>query len=301
MASIIKQLTDQQLIHPPPWLPDNVRYECITGSIAYGVSTNDSDWDIIGFCIPPKDIIFPHLAGVIEGFGRQKQKFKVFEKQHINAKLANKKVRQYDVSIYNIVHYFQLCMDCNPNMIDTLFVPRVCIIHSSQISEMIREKRHLFLHKGAWQRFKGYSYSQLAKMSSKTAIGKRKESIEQYGYDVKYAYHVVRLLDEIEQILVNKDIDLQRNKEQLKAIRRGEISEKDIKEWANNKEVELEKIYNESKLPWGPDEDNIKTLLLQCLEEHFGNLDKCIFTDKRANLILRDIANLIDKNRSLIN
>lgn len=90
---------------------------------------------------------------------------------------------------------------------------------------------------------------------------------------MKFAYHVVRLLDKAEQILTLGDIDLQRNREHLKAIRRGDVSEAEIRKWASDKEAQLEKAYTnmDSPLPYGPPEDKIKTLLLQCLEEHYGN------------------------------
>ena len=58
-------------------------------------------------------------------------------------------------------------MDNNPNMIDSLFVPRNLIIHSSKVLEYIRENRNIFLHKGSWHKFKGYSYSSLHKMNNK--------------------------------------------------------------------------------------------------------------------------------------
>ena len=38
---------------------------------------------------------------------------------------------------------------------------------------MIRDARRLFLHKGAWWKFKGYAYSQLHKMSGHVREGKR--------------------------------------------------------------------------------------------------------------------------------
>lgn len=41
-------------------------YETIMGSVAYGVNTDTSDFDTVGFCIPNKDIVFPHLRGVDE-------------------------------------------------------------------------------------------------------------------------------------------------------------------------------------------------------------------------------------------
>ena len=149
--------------------------------------------------------------------------------------------------------YFQLCMECNPNMIDSLFTPHTCVLHSTRIGSLVRENRRVFLHKGAWHKFKGYAYSQVHKMNSKQPPeGKRRELVAAYGFDVKYAYHVVRLLDEVEQILTDGDIDLQRNREQLKAIRRGEWTQEDIRNYFTRKERELETLYTGSKLPARP-------------------------------------------------
>ena len=161
------------------------------GSQAYGVSIDDSDLDVYGFCIPPKDLVFPHLAGEIPGFGRQIQRFDQFQEHHV--KDPNKEV-EYDFTIYSIVKYFQLCMENNPNMIDSLFTPRNCVIHSTAVSELVRENRRMFLHKGAWHKFKGYAYAQMAKIRTKTNANneKRAASIAAHGYDLKFAYHIVR-------------------------------------------------------------------------------------------------------------
>ena len=69
MPSVTQQLAARGLIRPPGFLPTNVMYETLMGSVAYGVSTDHSDRDLYGCCIPPKDEIFPHLAGEIPGFG----------------------------------------------------------------------------------------------------------------------------------------------------------------------------------------------------------------------------------------
>ena len=53
--------------------------------------------------------------------------------------------------------------------------------------------------------------------------------VEEYGFDVKFAYNVFRLADEAEQILTLGEIDLQRGKERMKAIRRGEVSEEELR------------------------------------------------------------------------
>jgi predicted nucleotidyltransferase len=296
MASAIRNLTDKGIAHPPKFLPDNTHYETIMGSFAYGVSSDTSDMDVYGFCIPPKEDIFPHLRGEIIGFGNQKQRFNQYQEHHlVDPDSLGGRGRVYDISIYNIVDYFQLVMKNNPNMIDSLFTNTTCLLHCSQIGHMVRDKRKIFLHKGSWHTFKGYAYSQVCKISGHERTGKRKEVVEEFGYDVKFAYHVVRLLNEIEMILSEGDLDLMRNNEQLKSIRRGEWKEQEIRDYFTKKESELETLYQSSKLPWGPDEGPIKKLLLECLEHHYGSIGKCVVDVAAAEVALNEISEIIHK------
>ncbi len=299
MGSIVAALHKKNLIHPPSHLPGSVFLETMMGSIAYGCSGGNSDIDVYGFSIPPKNVIFPHLAGEIEGFGRQKKRFEQWQEHHITDPDTGK---EYDFQIYNIVKYFQLCMENNPNMIDSLFTPEFCVLHSTRISTMVREKRKLFLHKGHWPKFKGYAYSQMHKalIKSPETGSKRMEVVEKFGFDVKFMYHVVRLMYEAEQILTTGDLDLQRDREHLKAIRAGEQTLEQIREWASAKGKVLEETYISSTLPWGPPEKEIKELLLTCLEEHYGSLDKCVIREDEATRALREINEIIQKHGKLL-
>lgn len=299
--NIIKQLTEKGLIKPPRWLPENVHYLTMMGSVAYGVSSDTSDMDVYGFCVPTKELVFPHLAGEIFGFGKQKERFEQFQQHHIEVpeEMAGRG-RMYDVSVYNIVKYFQLCMENNPNMIDSLFTPQFCVLHITKIGSMVRENRRLFLHRGAYHKFLGYAHSQLHKMTSKNPVGKRLELREQFGFDVKFAYHLIRLSDECEQILTMGDLDLQRSREHMKAVRRGDVSEAEIREWFSAREKTLEKAYAESTLPYSPDEQAIKNLLLQCLEEHYGRLDKCVVRPDQALRALKEVQEVLERNRGLL-
>ena len=297
--SLIDTLHSKDLIKPPYFLLGSVQYEVIMGSMAYGVSNESSDIDVYGFCIPPKSIVFPHLDGYIPGFGKKPQGFEVFQQHHILDKSARK---EYDVSIYNIVKYFDLCMQNNPNMIDSLFVPQNCFISSTKIGDMVRDSRKDFLHKGSWHKFKGYAFQQMRKMLVKepNIDSKRYEMVSKYGYDVKFAYHVVRLLGEVEQILLEGDLDLQRNKEQLKAIRSGMWSLEEIQKYFYEKEKSLENLYQSNKLDYAPDEKKIKALLLRCLEEYYGSLENCVVSEETIIKALRDIAEIINNNRRFL-
>jgi predicted nucleotidyltransferase len=304
--NLVAQLAQQKLIRPPGWLVDNLCYLTIMGSHAYGVAdTSDesqSDLDVYGFCIPPKEIVFPHTAGAIWGFGKYKEGmpksyFGQYQEHHVHDPTAlSGKGRVYDVQIYNIVKYCQLCLECNPNMIDSLFTPEVCVLHSTRIGQILRENRKKFLHQGICDRFKGYAYAQIHKMQTKEPEpgSKRAQLREKYSYDVKFAYHTVRLLNEAEQLLLEGDLDLQRNREMLKSIRRGEWTEQQILDYFEHKRVELESAKSKSPLPAAPDEPAIRDVLLRCLESHYGSLEGCVSVPGRAEELLRQVREMIE-------
>jgi predicted nucleotidyltransferase len=299
--STLQRLTDRGLIRPPRWLPNSVQYETIMGSVAYGVSSDTSDVDVYGWAIPPRDDVFPHLRGEFPGFGTPRPQFQQFQEHHvIDRDALGGHGRTYDLTIYGIVKFFNLAMQNNPNIIDSLFTPVNCVLHSTRVGDLVRENRRLFLHKGAWAKFKNYAYAQLHKLSTKVAQGKRAGLVAEHGFDTKFAYHVVRLILEVEQILVGGDIDLQRDNEQLKAIRRGDWTEDYLCEWFNAKQSELEKRYVESQLPAAPDEARIRALLLACLEEHYGRLEDCVVEPNQAVRALRNIQAELEKVRGLL-
>jgi predicted nucleotidyltransferase len=292
----VQYLKSKNLISPPKWLSDNIMYETVTGSIAYGMSSDSSDYDVYGWCIPPKEDVFPHLRGEIFGFGRQIQRFEQFQQHgmHDATALANKG-RTYDITIYSIVKYFQLCMENNPNMIDTLYTPYECVLHSTQVGKMVRDNRDIFLHKGCFHKFLGYAHSQLHKMELKNPEGKRAELIEKHGFDVKYASHLVRLAYECEMILTEGTLDLRRHNEHLKRIRRGEVPKEEILRWFGEKELQLNALYASSKLQHKPDEQKIKSLLLSCLETHYGTLDKCYKESTITEQAMREIGQVLER------
>lgn len=127
----------------------------------------------------------------------------------------------------------------------------------------------------------------------------RAETTKINTFDLKYAYHIVRLLSEIEQILTSEDLDLQEKgrREHMKAIRRGDVSEEDIRKWASEKEHLLETLYHNSNIRQKPDEEAIKQLLINCLEEHYGSIDNCVAQIGWAEKSLKKIDLVLDEIR----
>ena len=299
--STLQHLAEKELVKPPRWLPANVMYETIMGSVAYGVSGDTSDMDVCGWAIPPKDDVFPHLRGAVAGFGTPRPRFEQFQAHHVvDPDALGGSGRSHDVTIYSIVKFFRLAMENNPNIIDALFTPANCVLRCTAVGTLVRERRRLFLHKGCWPKFKGYAYAQLHKIATKRPVGGRAAIVAEHGYDVKFAYHVVRLLGEVEMILVEEDLDLQRDRERLKAIRRGEWSLERLQVWCAEKERQLERACAESRLRPVPDEEGLRRLLLECLEAHYGSLAGCVEDPDRAVAALRGIQHELDRVRDLV-
>ena len=300
--STLQRLTDRGLVKPPRWLPGNVQYETIMGSVAYGVSSDTSDVDVYGWAIPPKEDIFPHLRGEILGFGKPARRFEQYQEHHVEDRdaLAGHG-RTYDLTIFGIVKFFALAMENNPNIIDSLFTPDDLRPAQHEGRQPRAGEPPALPAQGGLAQVQGLRLlASLHKLAIKQPQGKRAELVAEHGFDTKFGYHVVRLIGEVEQILVEGDIDLQRNNEQLKAIRRGEWTEERLRAWFAEKESHLERLYAESTLRAIPDEGRIKALLLQALEEHYGSLEGCVVDPDRAVAALRNIQAELDRVKDLL-
>lgn len=307
MASVFQKLLEKNLLkEAPSFLKSNIHYETLMGSHAYGVADtavraeSPADYDVYGIAIPPKDYLFPHLRGEILGFGTPGPTFeKPFQKHHILEKDAlGGQGKLWDIQIFNIVRFFELCRHNNPNMIEMLYTPEECVLYCSAIGRLIREKRTLFLSKKCWPRFRGYAHQQLKKMNDKQAQGKRKDLIERHGYDVKFAYHIIRLMDEADQILSTGTLDIQRARKEMKAVRRGDWSAQEVREWAMEKEKSLEFIYAKCTLPEEPEEEKLMQLLKEALSLHYENLETEVPTPQWAESALKEMDHILQKYRN---
>lgn len=294
MSSIVKKLEKQGHFTPEhPFVTDTI-YEVIMGSMAYGVSSNSSDMDVYAVCVPERSMVFPHLTGAIPGFGPPPKLFEVQQKHHM---LMNQK--EYDVNIYGIVKYFQLCAENNPNMIDSLFVPDRCVLYKSDVGDHMRVHRRLFLSKRIYDKMRGYAKSELSKIKKGKTYSletnpKRAELTEKYGYDVKSAYHVVRLMLEAEMVLNEGDLDIEYHRETLKFVREGGYTMDELIEWFHAKEIAMDKIHADSNIPLMANFDRLRVLLYECLEMHFGTLKVAESVGLRSVEAMEKIARIVE-------
>jgi predicted nucleotidyltransferase len=127
--------------------------EIVTGSYLYGTNTETSDKDYIGIFLPSEEYIL--------GFKTVEEvDFSVKDKTE-EGKNTEKAV---DKKLYEFRKFIKLALECNPNIIEILFVNEQNIVFINEVGKELLSLKYLFPYKGLKQKFLGYSYAQRHKM-----------------------------------------------------------------------------------------------------------------------------------------
>lgn len=242
----------------------NLIFKIWTGSYCYGTWTKDSDEDFAGIFIPDKDYVI--------GTKRIEQ----VELSEKKSKTIRNSKEDTDYTIYSLTKFIPLATANNPNIIEFLYMPKNCILHRTEFSDELINNRDLFLSKKAYHTFKGYAYSQRRKlMIKKENMTGRKELAAKYGFDPKFGSHLVRLLLECQQILVEKTITFPLPQNNL--VRDIKIGKYDL-DFVLNKADELEKLidiaYVKSDLQYSANKEEINKLQIRLIEKFWEKNEK---------------------------
>ena len=105
---------------------------------------------------------------------------------------------KWDVVLYDWQKYLHMVSKSNPNVLGTLWLEGDDVCRFSEAFTVLQGWRHEFLSRRMYPAFVGYARGQLYKMTHHAHQGymgdKRKQLVEKFGYDVKNAAHLIRLL-----------------------------------------------------------------------------------------------------------
>ena len=118
------------------------------GSQCYGTNVAGSDLDLKGVCIEPIEYHFGYL-----------NRFEQLEQ------MANKG-HDADFVIYSLKKFARLAADCNPNIVEVLWVDEACVEEMDEFGEELRANAELFLSKKARYTFSGYMMSQVKRIKT---------------------------------------------------------------------------------------------------------------------------------------
>lgn len=196
------------------------------GSVAHNLYVPDTepnstdDVDTMGVVVPD----LSHYFGFYD-FGSRG----TFEYAH----------NQWDIVVYEITKFLHMLSSCNPSALTLLWLRPEFYIDVSQEGDYLIHRRGEFMFAdGIYNAFCGYAKQQLGKMDEQKFQGymgtKRKQLVEQHGYDTRSASHCIRLFKMGKEALETGNINVYRDKdrEALLDIKNGVYSRLEIREMA---------------------------------------------------------------------
>lgn len=95
--------------------------------------------------------------------------------------------------IYSLAKWTKLALRGNPTILLLLFLPDHAILTETALGRELRSPAPCFVSDAIYGRYLGYMEQQRRRLTDKVKMPKRPELIERYGFDTKYAGHVLRL------------------------------------------------------------------------------------------------------------
>jgi hypothetical protein len=170
----------------------------------------------------------------------------------------------YDLVLYTPRKFARLAASGNPSVLMLLFGP---LRFSTALGDQLRALAPAFWSERARGRFLGYSRAQRERLLGIRggAHTNRPELIEQFGFDTKYAMHMLRLGIQGVEYTTTGRLTLpipEPHGSLLRSVRRGEYTRAEVLAMADENEAQLESLT--SAAPPEPDVGAINAWLLDC-------------------------------------
>jgi predicted nucleotidyltransferase len=155
---------------------------CQVGSGLHGTAVpGQDDRDEMGICVEPPEYV--------AGLRRFEQYLHRTQPEGVRSGPGD-----LDLIVYSLRKWMRLALTGNPTVLLPLFVPGEEIVHIDDLGRELRENAHRIVSRQAGHRFRGYLRAQRERMLGlRGARTNRPELIEKYGFDTKFAMHMVRL------------------------------------------------------------------------------------------------------------
>jgi uncharacterized protein len=226
---------------------DGLILRCLAGSGVHGLAIDgQDDRDELGICIEPPEFVI----------GLQTFSQYIFRSQPEGHRSGP---GDLDYSCYSLRKYMRLALAGNPTILLPLFVPEEHLITRTDLGRELRALKPVILSRQAGHRFAGYLEAQRRSLLSHDGKGRdvtRPELVERYGFDAKYAAHMVRLGLQGRELMTTGSITLpvpEPWRTWLRDLRAGKHTMAETLEHAKNLELAIMLRMGTSPLPEKPD------------------------------------------------
>jgi len=225
-----------------PWVEQRTILRGVVGSTAHGLHTDDGvdDRDEVGVCIEP-------LAALM-GVSEFEQFIYRTAAERTGKHDAPSRAGDLDLTVYSLRKWTRLALHGNPTVLLLLFLPpELCPVRLS-IGGGLQELAPHFVSREAGQRFLGYLTAQKQRLLGERGGDhgiRRPELIEKYGYDTKYAMHMVRLGIQGVEFLTTGRLTLpmaEPERSWIRSIRVGQVTQQEVLSRCGELERELKDL-----------------------------------------------------------
>lgn len=236
------------------------------GSTVHGLNVSDAteDYDEMGVCVEDMSAAMGAAAPFEQVVYRTAA---VREGRHDARSMAG----DLDLVVYSLRKFVRLALKGNPTILTLLFAPP---LEANARGLQLREFASAFASRDAGRAFLGYLIAQRQRLLGERGQMRvhRPELVSAYGFDTKYAMHVLRLGLQGVEFLRTGRITLpmpEPERARLRAIRTGAESKQAVLTWAGKLEAEVRDLCDTSPLPERAESGAVEAWMLDTYLENW--------------------------------
>lgn len=216
-------------------------FRAVVGSQSFGLSVSDTpDRDEMGVCVEP----YEHFFGLRERFEQYTYR---------DAKEGQRSgPNDLDLTIYGLAKFARLALGGNPSILTLLFTNKRDILVDTELGQALRRLAPSFVGNNIFGPYLGYMRQQRYRMRNRVKMPSRPELVRQFGYDTKYAGHIIRLGYQGIELATTGYIELPMKepyRSHILDIRRGRVTEQEVLKEAASLEDKLVALRDGGTVP----------------------------------------------------
>jgi len=248
MTTVRNKQSSEQMIAETIAVPNTIIRGQV-GSGLHGVTTGADDRDEMGVCIEPPEYVI--------GNSRFEQYIYRTQPEGVRSGPGD-----LDLVVYSLRKWARLAAQGNPTILLLMFIPRSELVVNTEFGRDLQAHPERFLSRQVAHRFGGYLVSQrdqLLGLKSKKHTN-RPELVDLYGFDSKFAYHMVRLGLQGVELLTTGKITLpvpEPDRSWLTDLRHGRHTKEEALDRADDLLNQLNRLAATADLPEYPNQREI--------------------------------------------
>jgi hypothetical protein len=230
----------------------------LVGSTVHGLNVNDGieDRDEMGICVEPLE----NAMALWDPFEQFIYRSAAEREGRANARSTG---GDLDLTIYSLRKWARLALKGNPTIMLLLFTPEDQLVYCDELGAELRALTSSIVSRRVQGPFLGYLQAQKQRLTGARGQKRihRPELEEMYGFDTKYAMHMLRLGFQGVELLTTGRLSLPMREPErsfLLDVRRGNVSEEECLTRAEELERQLTDLAATSPLPEQAEETKVQ-------------------------------------------